>query len=174
MPPLVAPPPAPTIIEIVEDAEEIEETVIQSTEISQETEIADAILTVDEVEVVEIEEEVTVPFAVIEDVPIFPGCEQGSKEEKRACFSAKKQEYVRKHFKYPDIAVEMGTQGRVPVQFVIDVNGYVTHIRPRGPDRLLEKEAERIIAILPKMTPGQQRVRPVKVPYYIPVNFKLM
>jgi protein TonB len=174
MPPPPAPPSAPAIIEIVEDTEEIEETVIQSTEISQETEIADPILTVEEVEVAEIEEEVTVPFAVIEDVPVFPGCEEGTEEEKRACFQQKVQEHVRKHFRYPEIAVEMGIQGRVHVQFMIDVNGYITDIRSRGPDKLLEQEAERIIASLPRMTPGMQRGRAVKVPYSIPVNFKLM
>jgi protein TonB len=131
-------------------------------------------LTVEEVEVAEIEEEVTVPFAVIEDVPVFPGCEEGTEEEKRACFQQKVQEHVRKHFRYPEIAVEMGIQGRVHVQFMIDVNGYITDIRSRGPDKLLEQEAERIIASLPRMTPGMQRGRAVKVPYSIPVNFKLM
>lgn len=173
-PPPPAPPSAPAVIEIVEDAEEIEETVIQSTEISQETEIADVIMDVAEVEVAEVEEEVTVPFAVIEDVPVFPGCEQGTKEEKRACFQRKVQEHIGEHFRYPEIALEMGVQGRVHVQFMIDVNGYVTEIKSRGPDRLLEQEAERIMASLPRMTPGMQRGKAVKVPYSIPVNFKLM
>ena len=37
----------------------------------------------------------------------------------------------------------------------------------------LEKEAERIIGLLPKMEPGKQRGRPVKVPYSIRINFKI-
>lgn len=40
-------------------------------------------------------------------------------------------------------------------------------------DKSLETEAERIISILPKMTPGKQRDRNVGVPYSIPINFKL-
>jgi len=174
LPPPPVPPAAPTIIEVVGDTEEIEETVIQSTETDQEAEIEAPIISVDEVVVEEVEEEISVPFAVIEDIPVFPGCEQGSDAEKRACFQKKIQEHVKKNFRYPDIAVEMGVQGKVYVQFIIDTNGHITNIRTRGADILLEKEAERIIALLPQMTPGMQRGRAVKVPYSIPVNFKLM
>ncbi len=169
-----APPAAPQIIEIVEDVAEIEETVIQSTEINQETVIDAPVIAVDEVVVEEEEEEITVPFAVIEDIPVFPGCEQGTKEEKRACFQQKIQQHVAKNFKYPDIAVEMGIQGKVYVQFVIDTDGRINQIRTRGPDKLLEAEAERIITSLPQMVPGKQRGRAVKVPYSIPINFRLM
>lgn len=169
------PPPAtPTIIEIVEDVIEIEETIIQSTETNQEAEVAAPILDVDDIEVAEVEEEITVPFSVIEDIPVFPGCEKGTKKEKKICFQQKMQEHIKKNFQYPPIALEMGVQGKVHVQFVINTNGDVTHIRTRGPDRLLEEEAERIIASLPQMIPGKQRGRAVKVPYSIPVTFRMM
>jgi protein TonB len=173
-PPPPAPPTAPEIIEVVEDVAEIEETVIQSTEINQETIIDAPVIDVDEVEVAEVDEEITVPFAIIEDIPVFPGCEQGTKEEKRVCFQQKIQEHIAKYFRYPDIAVEMGIQGKVYVQFVIDTDGRISQIRTRGPDKLLEAEALRIIAALPKMVPGKQRGRAVKVPYSIPINFKLL
>lgn len=169
------PPPAtPTIIEVVEDVVEIEETIIQSTETNQEAEVAAPILDVDDIEVAEVEEEITVPFSVIEDIPVFPGCEKGTKKEKKICFQQKMQEHIKKNFKYPPIALEMGVQGKVYVQFVINTNGHVTHIKTRGPDRLLEEEAERIIASLPQMIPGKQRGRAVKVPYSIPVTFRMM
>ena len=58
----------------MEDTEEIEETSIESTETSQDAVVEEAI-DVDDVEVGEEEEEISVPFAVIENVPIFPGCE---------------------------------------------------------------------------------------------------
>lgn len=168
------PPAAPEVIEVIEDTEEIEETVIESTEISQETVIEDVDLNASDIDVEEEEEEITVPFAVIEYVPVFPGCESVSKAQQRACFQEKIQEHIVKHFNYPKTAEELGIQGRVFVQFVIGTDGYVTDIKTRGPDLLLEKEAKRIIASLPKMIPGQQRNRPVRVPYSIPVNFKLL
>lgn len=168
------PPTAPTIIEVIEDVEEIEETFIQSTETNQEAEINAPILSVDDINTDEGEEELTIPFAVIEDVPVFPGCENVTKAEKRACFEQKIQAHVVKNFKYPEISVEMGIQGKVYVQFIINVDGNITNIKSRGPDQLLEKEAERIIAALPQMTPGKQRGMPVKVPFSIPVTFKLL
>jgi len=168
------PPTAPTIIEVIEDVEEIEETFIQSTETNQEAEINAPILSVDDINTDEGEEELTIPFAVIEDVPVFPGCENVTKAEKRACFEQKIQAHVVKNFKYPEISVEMGIQGKVYVQFIINVDGKITNIKSRGPDQLLEKEAERIIAALPQMTPGKQRGMPVKVPFSIPVTFKLL
>ena len=165
-PPPPPPPPAPEVIEVVEDEEEVEETVIESTE-TNEDEI---------VEIVEVEEEyddVDVPFAVIEDVPIFPGCEKVSKSERRNCFQEKMNKHIRKNFRYPEIAQEMGIQGRVYVNFIIAKDGQITNIRMRGPDKNLEKEAQRIIAKLPNMIPGKQRGRPVRVPFSIPITFRL-
>ncbi|MEL0226367.1 MAG: energy transducer TonB [Flavobacteriaceae bacterium] len=167
-PPPPPPPPAPEVIEIVEDEEEVEETVIESTETDQEE-----IVEIEDIEVEDDFEDVDVPFAVIEDVPIFPGCESVAKSQRRACFQEKMNKHIRKNFRYPEIAQEMGIQGRVYVQFVIAKDGSITSIRMRGPDKNLEKEAQRIISRLPKMTPGKQRGRPVRVPFSIPITFRL-
>ncbi len=161
------PPPAPQIRQVVEDEEEVEETVIKSTETDQEEEI------IEEVEVMEEEVDVDVPFTIIEDVPLFPGCENVKKSERRNCFQEKIQRHISKNFRYPEIAQEMGIQGRVYVQFVIAKDGSITSIRTRGPDKNLEKEAARIIGKLPTMTPGKQRGRAVRVPFSIPINFRL-
>ena len=165
-PPPPPPPPAPQVIEIVEDEEDVEETVIESTETNEEE-------IVEIVEVEEEEEDVDVPFAVIEDVPIFPGCEGVAKSERRNCFQEKMNKHIVRNFRYPEIAQEMGIQGRVYVNFIISKDGSITNIRMRGPDKNLEKEAERIISKLPKMTPGKQRGRAVRVPFSIPIIFRL-
>ena len=86
-PPPPPPPPAPEIIEIVEDEEEIEETIIESTETDQEE-------IVEEVEVMEEELDMDVPFAIIEDVPLFPGCEKVAKSQRRKCFQEKIQKHI--------------------------------------------------------------------------------
>lgn len=166
-PPPPPPPAAPEIIEVVEDEEEVEETVIESTETSQEEEIVE----IDDVVVDEVDEDVDVPFAVIENVPVFPGCENES--DKRACFNSMMQKHIGKNFRYPEIAQEMGVQGRVNVMFVIQKDGSIGNVRMRGPDKNLEAEAARIIGKLPKMTPGKQRGRAVRVPFSIPITFKL-
>ncbi|NNC62290.1 MAG: energy transducer TonB, partial [Eudoraea sp.] len=81
-PPPPPPPAAPEIIEVVEDTEEVEETIIESTETSQDA-VVEEVIDVDDVEVGEEEEEITVPFAIIENVPIFPGCESAKNNEER-------------------------------------------------------------------------------------------
>ena len=173
-PPPPPPPSAPEVIEIVEDVEEIEETVIESTESNQDTFIEDNVVEMDDLEVEEVEEDILVPFTIIENVPVFPGCENlKSEKEKKECFNQMVQQHIKKNFHYPEAALEMGISGRVFVQFIIDKDGKVTDIRQRGPDRMLEKEAARIIASLPKMKPGMQRGRPSKVGYSIPINFTM-
>ncbi|MDA9003119.1 energy transducer TonB, partial [Flavobacteriaceae bacterium] len=133
----------------------------------------DEIIEVEEVEIEEEIDDVDVPFAVIEDVPIFPGCERVKKSERRDCFQQQMNKHIRKNFRYPEIAQEMGIQGRVYVNFIISKDGSITNIRMRGPDKNLEKEAQRIISKLPNMTPGKQRGRAVRVPFSIPITFRL-
>ena len=167
-PPPPPPPPAPEVIEVVEDEEEVEETVIESTETNE-----DEIIEVEEVEIEEEFDDVYVPFAVIEDVPIFPGCEKVAKSERRKCFQEQMNKHIRRNFRYPEIAQEMGIQGRVYVNFIISKDGSISNIRMRGPDKNLEKEAQRIISKLPSMIPGKQRGRAVRVPFSIPITFRL-
>ncbi|BFP41183.1 hypothetical protein FGF1_20280 [Flavobacteriaceae bacterium GF1] len=166
------PPNAPDVIEIVDDVADIEETIIETTESSQETYIEDVVVRVDDVAVEEVEEEISVPFAVIEKAPIFPGCEgMETEEEKRECFNQKVQEHIHDNLVYPAVALELGIKGRVFVTFEVGADGKVANIRQRGPDRILEEEAVRIIASLPEMTPGKQRGKNVKVGYSVPINF---
>ncbi len=166
-PPPPPPPVTPEIIEIAPDEEKIIETVIESTEPDREEPIID----IDEIINVEIDEDVPVSFIVVEDVPVFPGCKNAS--DKRACFEAMMQKHVKRNFRYPEIAREMGEQGRVSVMFVIQKDGSIGDIKMRGPAKSLEQEAGRIIGKLPKMTPGKQRGRPVKVPFSLPIHFVL-
>ena len=133
----------------------------------------DEIVEVEEVEIEEEFDDVDVPFAVIEDVPIFPGCEKENKSELRNCFQEKINKHILKNFRYPEVAQEMGIQGRVFVNFIIAKDGSIIDIKMRGPDKNLEKEAKRIISLLPQMIPGKQRGRPVRVPFSIPITFRL-
>lgn len=168
-PPPPPPPPAPEVIEIVEDEEEIEETVIESTETDQEEEID-----IEDLDVEEVEEDVEVPFAVIENVPVFPGCERGNNAKKRKCMSEKIAKFVQRRFN-TELAGDLGLSGRqrISVIFKIDKSGNVTGVRARAPHPRLEKEAQRVINLLPKMQPGKQRGKAVIVPYSLPILFQV-
>ncbi len=169
-PPPPPPPAAPEVIEIVEDEVEVEETVIESTEVDQETEIVE----VEEIEVEAVEEDVEVPFAVIENVPVFPGCEKGSNAKKKQCMSEKIAKFVNRKFN-TELAGDLGLSGRqrINVIFKIDKTGNITGVRARAPHPGLEKEAKRVINLLPQMKPGKQRGKAVTVPYSLPIIFQV-
>ena len=165
------PPPPPSVIDdikILEDEDEAEETVIESSETNQEEEIVE----VEAIEVEEVEEDVEVPFSVIENVPEYPGCEKGTNSEKRKCMSKAIEKFIQKKFN-TDLANDLGLTGkqRISVIFKIDKDGNVTGVRSRAPHPRLEKEAERVVNLLPKMKPGRQRGRAVVVPYSLPITF---
>ncbi len=170
-PPPPPPPAAPEVIEVVEDDEEIEETIIESTE-TDETEAVE----IDEIVEAEEEEEVIedVPFAVIEEVPIYPGC-KGTKKQLKKCLQDKIKKHVGRNFN-AELANELGLPSgkkKIIVQFKIDKNGNIAGIRSRAPHKRLQKEAERVIKKLPKMTPGKQRGRAVGVKYSLPISFNV-
>lgn len=160
----------PPKIEIADDDEKIIETVIESNEIDQDTEIAE----VDDIEVLKDDIVDEIPFILIENAPVFPGCEnEPTEKEKKACFQEMMLKHIKRNFNYPEVAQEMGLQGRVTVVFTVQKDGSIGDVKLRGPHESLEKEAARIISKLPKMTPGKQRGTAVKVPYAIPITFKL-
>ena len=169
-PPPPPPPPAPEVIEVIEDEADIEETIIESAEVNQEEEIVE----IDDIE--EAEEEIDdVPFSVIENVPIYPGCEnKKNNAEKKQCMSDKVQKFVQKKFN-TDLAGDLGLEGRqrISVQFKIDKNGNVVNVRARAPHPKLEQEAVKVVKALPKMIPGKQRGKAVGVLYSLPILFQV-
>ncbi|MCK5782465.1 MAG: energy transducer TonB [Flavobacteriales bacterium] len=171
------PPPPVTQIMVVADNTAIEfELEISSTEIDQETEIEFQKSTPPPLMPVEEEEEEEVyNFQVVESQPIYPGCENFSDKQSRyICFQKNIMKHVRKNFKYPEIAREMGIQGRVIIKFVIGKDGVISDATVlRGIDKSLDEEAIRIVRSIPKMTPASQRGRAVPVSFMIPITFKL-
>lgn len=162
-PPPPPPPPAPKLtdlIEIVEDdmdvddeleledaEDDTENTVINDTQNWSDFGTGDATG----------ENEV---FVVVEDVPVFP---EGNVTA-----------WINKKIKYPPIAQENGITGRVFIKFVIEKDGSVTNVEVlRGVDPSLDKEAVRVINLMPKWRPGRQRGRAVRVAYTVPIIFQL-
>ncbi|NDV65614.1 energy transducer TonB [Bacteroides sp. 224] len=159
------PPPAPAIaevLEIVEDNVEIEEVEMQSSEDNNEPvrnityngPFGDG-----DADAAPVEETI---FEVVENMPEFPGG------------NAALMKFLSEKIKYPTIAQENGTQGRVIIQFVVNRDGSVVDPQVvRGVDPYLDKEALRVIGLMPKWKPGMQRNKPVRVKYTVPVMFRL-
>ena len=114
-----------------------------------------------------------VQFFAIEQKPMFEECKNVPKEEQERCFKKTLDAFVSKTLVYPETAMQMGLQGRVVVQFRIKKDGNVEVINAQGKDKILEKEARRVIEKLPRLIPGKQRERPVAVIFSYPIVFKL-
>ena len=83
-------------------------------------------------------------------------------------------QYLARNIKYPTIAQENGTQGRVIIQFVVERDGSITDVRvARGVDPYLDKEAVRVVKSMPKWIPGKQNGKAVRVKFTVPVMFRL-
>ena len=114
-----------------------------------------------------------VPFAIIEDVPVFPGCEEIERKERFNCFQTKINNHIKSNFIYPKKALKRKIEGRVSVHYTINEEGIIEDIQTKGGDPILQTEALRIMLLLPKMEPGKLRGRPVKCKHVVPITFKL-
>ena len=161
--PKQAPPPpeAPKVeevLEIMDNDSDVEESTIQASDDTQAA--VEVKYTPVEVEEEEVEEQQI--FQVVEEMPEFPG---GMGE----CMK-----WLSKNIKYPTISQENGVQGRVIVQFVVNRDGSIVDpVVVRGVDPYLDKEALRVISMMPKWKPGKQRGKAVRVKYTVPVMFRL-
>lgn len=99
-------------------------------------------------------------YSVVEQMPNFPGGE------------AALLEYISANLKYPQSALEQGTQGTVMLRFVVTGTGGIGEVQIlKGLDPDCDDEAKRVVKSLPKFNPGMQQGRPVSVWYTTPVRF---
>jgi len=111
-----------------------------------------------------------VPYAIVEEAPIFPGCENS---EHRSCFSQSVDQHVRRTFN-SKLAKSLGLKPgkkRIFVMFKINEKGEIIDIQSRAPHPKLQEEAVRVIKTLPKMTPAKQRGKKVSIRYSLPIAF---
>ncbi len=136
--------------------------------------VATADMPVENIIIEEPDIEIEVPFAVVEEVPVYPGCENGNNLEKKECMKDAVERHIRRKLN-TEIAKDIGLTGRQRIQAVFKINqkGEVVSIRTRAAHPELEREAKRVIGLLPKMKPGIQRGKAVTVPYSLPIIFQV-
>lgn len=102
------------------------------------------------------------PFVGVEEYPMF-----GNGDQDIIAF-------IQRNVKYPRSCIEMGIQGTVYVNFVINKKGEITNVTlARGIGCAADQEALRVIASMPNWKPGKQRNMPVSVQYNLPVSFRI-
>lgn len=155
------PPEAPqttTELNIVEDDADVEDDIEIDVTADEDTEVEEYTPQFEEEE--EVEEEKV--FMVVEKQPSFPGGEQA------------RMEYLSENIEYPQLARESGIQGTVYVTFVVEKDGSITDVRVlRGIGGGCDEEAIRVVKNMPKWEPGEQRGKPVRVQFNMPIRFTL-
>ncbi len=159
-------------IKIKKDDEKVKETIFKTSEIKG----TDTIVDVSKLETQEVEQAVIdVPFNFVQQVPTYPGCEGKKGEKLKKCLADKIRKFVGKKFN-TGIAQDLGLSGekvRIFTQFTIDENGEITNVNARSKYKDLDNEAKRVINKLPKMKPGKQHNRKVRVTYTLPIVFSV-
>jgi TonB family protein len=111
------------------------------------------------------EEKITdesVPFVVVEEMPMFPGGD------------AELLKFIMENTNYPEAAKVNNIQGRVIIRFCVTPEGGVSLISVlKGVDSELDAEAIRVVKTLPAFKPGKQGGKPVPVWYMVPITFTL-
>ena len=85
------------------------------------------------------------------------------------------QKHIQRKFN-GDLASDLGLppgKQKIYIQFRITKTGTIEILGARAPHKRLEKEAKRVVNLLPRMTPGKQRGRPVNVTYMLPISFNV-
>lgn len=82
--------------------------------------------------------------------------------------------FIGKNLRYPASARRMGIEGSVFVSFVIDKQGAISDVTVvKGISADCDKEAVRVVQMMPPWKPGKQNGRAVKSRFVLPIKFKL-
>jgi protein TonB len=173
-PKLDVPPPVKTIIKFlppkVTDKEVVEEEKMPTQEEVKQNEVGaeniegtgDIVFDEPVEEVLKEESDEDVIFMVVEQQAEFPGG------------LVAMMKFIIKNMKYPAAARRMGVEGSVFVSFVIDKEGTISDLTViKGISADCDKEALRVIKLMPPWKPGKQNGRAVKSRFVLPIKFKL-
>lgn len=102
-------------------------------------------------------------FESSDGLPKFPGGETAL------------MQHIKENVNYPEAAKKNNIQGKVYTQYIVETDGSISNINiAKGVDELLNIEAMRVIATLPKYeAAGIIDGKKVKVKMTIPINFTL-
>jgi len=121
--------------------------------------------------------EKAVSFRIIEDAPVFPGCENaGDRAAIKKCFSKSVSLFVSKNFDSSlanDLNLEPGKK-RISVQFIVSAKGMIKGVKVKAPHKKLDKEVRRVINAMPLMKPALQKGKTVDVKFNLPIIFEVV
>ena len=158
--PLPPPPaPQPTLLKSVDDDKEVKKDVVIDAEPKPDEPIPDLPRPAIPAEP---EPEEDIRFIIVEESPEYPGGDGA------------RLSFLRSNIKYPQSAREIGIQGTVYVEFVVEKDGSISNVSIiRGIGGGCDEEAVRVVKMMPKWNRGKQRGKEVRVSFKMPIKFTL-
>ena len=118
-------------------------------------------------------------FAIVEQMPRFPGCEDESTQAaKKQCADQKMMEYIYNNLTYPVIARESNIKGRVVLRFVVNKYGSISNVEilrdiGGGCGKIASEVIKGMNDLSEKWIPGRQGGQKVNVYFTLPISFEL-
>lgn len=104
----------------------------------------------------------SVVLKTVEQLPEFPGG------------IVQFMKWLTRNLRYPPIAQSQRMQGKVVVSFIINKDGSIASPTiVQSVDPVLDREALRVVKMMPRWKPGLQNGKPCRTMFAIPVNFQL-
>lgn len=101
-------------------------------------------------------------FRIVQQMPEFPG--GGS------AFI----QWLTRQLRYPPLAQSQRIQGRVVVSFIVNKDGSIADVKlEKSVNALLDREALRVIRMMPRWKPGVHNNQPCRTMVTVPVVFKI-
>ena len=101
-------------------------------------------------------------FTPFEVPPKFPGGDEAM------------YDFLRKHINSPERAKQLGIEGTVYIQFVVDEYGHIRFAKiARGIGGGCDEEALRVVNMMPRWVPAKQAGHAVRVQFHLPISYAL-
>jgi protein TonB len=82
--------------------------------------------------------------------------------------------WLTRNLRYPPMAQRQRIEGKVVVSFIVNKDGSIANVKlEKSADPDLDREALRVIRMMPKWKPGIENNKPCRTMFAIPVVFKL-
>ncbi len=179
-PPISETPPPPPKVEIPPPVKTIKYV---APKVTKEEVVEEEIPTIEEIKKTEVSTEtVEGPTEVVFEEPVKEVAEVEDNQvytfvEQNAEFPGGTEamyKFINKNVKYPAQARRMGTEGKVFVGFVINKDGSIVDVGiVKGISAECDKEAMRVVQLMPPWKAGKQNGKAVRVKFILPINFKL-
>lgn len=124
-------------------------------------------------EIPEIEGEIILGLIIHETSPQFKDTPENlSNDEKKDYFQKNVSNFISENFN-TSVCLDLKGIQKIQTSFKINEDGYVTNINTKAANPILEKEAKRVLELLPQFIPAKQGSKSISTMHSVPIFFRV-